>query len=331
MEYRYLGASGLQVSIAGLGTNQFGTRLDGDATANVVNAALDLGVNFFDVADIYGGQGRSEEFLGRAMKGHRQQIVLTTKFGNRMVEGPMGNGGSRRYIMQAVEASLRRLDTDYIDLYQVHVPDPNVPQDETMRALDDLVRAGTVRYIGCSNYEGWRIGDAAWTARHMHLAPLTSAENQYSLLDRRVEAEVIPAALHYGVGFIPYAPLARGMLTGKYQRGAAPPEGTRLATAPQARSLLVDRNFDLVDQLAVYAQKHGHSLLELALGWLAGKSFVSTVIAGATSVEQMRQNVAATTAWTLTPEEMEQIDAISAPNIPPPLESAGAPRAKRLT
>ena len=179
-------------------------------------------MNFFDVADIYGGQGRSEEFLGRAMKGHRQQIVLTTKFGNRMVEGPMGNGGSRRYIMQAVEASLRRLDTDYIDLYQVHVPDPNVPQDETMRALDDLVRAGTVRYIGCSNYEGWRIGDAAWTARHMHLAPLTSAENQYSLLDRRVEAEVIPAALHYGVGFIPYAPLARGMLTGKTSAGQHP-------------------------------------------------------------------------------------------------------------
>ena len=199
-----------------------------------------------------------------------------------------------------------------------------------MRALDDLVRAGKVRYVGCSNYEGWRLGDAAWTARHMHLAPLTSAENQYSLLDRRVEAEVIPAALHYGVGFIPYAPLARGMLTGKYQRGAAAPEGTRLATAPQARSLLVDRNFDLVDQLGAYARDHGHSLLELALGWLARKSFVSTVIAGATSVDQMRENVAATAAWTLTPQEMEEVDAITEPETPPPFESAGAPRAKRL-
>ncbi len=327
MEYRYLGNSGLQVSLAGLGTNQFGGRLDVEGTANIVSAALDLGINFFDEADIYGGRGKSEEYLGRALQGRRHEVVLTTKFGNRMGDGPMRNGGSRRYIMQAVEDSLRRLQTDYIDLYQVHVPDPYTPQDETMRALDDLVRAGKVRYIGCSNYEAWRIADASWTARDAHLVPLASAENQYSLLDRRVEAEVIPAVRHYGMGFIPYAPLARGMLTGKYERGAPAPEGTRLATAPQARALLVDRNFELIEQLTAYATAHDHSMLELALSWLASKSFVSSVIAGTTSVAQLQENVAATTAWRLSPEEMAEVDAISAPNTPPPFESAGAPPA----
>ena len=330
MEYRYLGESGLQVSVAGLGTNQFGGRLDVEGTANVVSAALDLGINFVDESDIYGGRGKSEEYLGRALKGRRHEVVLATKFGNRMGDGPMRNGGSRRYIMQAVEDSLRRLDTDYIDLYQVHVPDPYTPQQETMRALDDLVHDGKVRYIGCSNYEGWRIADAAWTARSEHLMPLSSAENQYSLLDRRVEAEVIPAALHYGMGFIPYAPLARGMLTGKYPRGATAPAGTRLATAPQARALLVDRNFDLIEQLTAYAEAHGHTMLELALSWLASKSFVSTVITGTTSVEQLQENVAATVAWRLTADEMTDVDAMTAPTDPPPFESAGAPPPRRV-
>ena len=330
MEYRQLGASGLQVSLAGLGTNQFGGRLDVAQTADVVSAALDLGVNFFDCADIYGGRGRSEEYLGRAMQGRRDQIVLATKFGNRMADGPMGIGASRGYIMRAVEASLRRLDTDYIDLYFVHVPDPWVPQDETMRALDELVRSGKVRYVGVSNYEGWRIGDAAWTARHEGFVPPATAENQYSLLDRRTEAEVIPAAIRYGLGFIPYAPLARGMLTGKYDRGTAAPEGTRLATAPQAGRLLVDHNFDLVDRLAEYARAHGHTLVELALSWLACKSFVSTVIAGTTSLEQLQENVAATLAWKLTPEEMAEVNAISAPDFAPPFDGANAPQPKPL-
>ncbi len=325
MEYRNLGNTGLQVSLAGLGTNQFGGRLDAAGTAEVVNAALDLGVNFFDCADIYGGRGRSEEYLGRAMKGRRSEIVLATKAGNRMGDGPMRNGASRRYIMQAVEDSLRRLNTDYIDVYFIHVPDPWVPPDETMRALDDLVTAGKTRYIGLSNYEGWRLGDAAWTARHERLVAPAAAENQYSLLDRRTESEVIPSAIRYGMGFIPYAPLARGMLTGKYERGAAAPEGTRLATAPQAARLLVERNFDLVDQLNAYAQARGHTLVELALSWLACKSFVSTVIAGTTSVEQLQENVAATTAWRLTPEEMAEVNAIADPGLAPPFEAASGP------
>lgn len=330
MEYRHLGASGLLLSVAGLGTNQFGGRLDIAATTEVVNTALDLGVNFFDTADIYGGQGRSEEHLGRAMQGRRHEIVLATKAGNRMFEGPMGNGASRQYLTRALDASLRRLGTDYIDLYFVHVPDPWVPQEETMRTLDAFVESGKVRYLGLSNYEGWRLGDAAWTSRHAGLVPPVAAENQYSLLDRRTEAEVIPAAIRYGLGFIPYAPLARGMLTGKYARGASAPAGTRLATAPQARSLLVERNYDLVDRLTEYAEARGHALIELALSWLASKSFVSTVIAGTTSVQQLRENVAATLAWRLTPEEMAEVDALSAPDTPPPFESAGAPPPKPL-
>ena len=312
MEYRHLGNSGLEVSIAGLGTNQFGGRLDIEGTANVVAAALDLGVNFIDEADIYGGRGKSEEYLGRALKGKRHDVVLTTKCGNPMGEGPMRAGASRRYIMRAVEDSLRRLDTDYVDLYQIHVPDSRTPQDETLRALDDLVRSGKVRYAGNSNYPGWRIADAAWTAREAHLSPMVSAENQYHLLDRRAEAEVIPAVQRFGMGFIPYAPLARGLLTGKYERGPTAPAGTRLATAPQARALLVDRNFDLIEQLTAFAEARGHTMHELALAWLASKPFVSSVIAGTTSVEQLQQNVAATTSWRLTEPEMVEVDALTA-------------------
>ena len=313
MEYRHLGNTGLEVSVAGLGTNQFGGRLDVQGTANVVAAALDLGVNFIDEADIYGGRGKSEEYMGRALKGKRHDIVLTTKCGNPMGDGPMRTGGSRRYIMRAVEDSLRRLDTDYIDLYQMHVPDPNTPQEETLRALDDLVHCGKVRYIGNSNYPGWRIAHAAWTSRAEHLSPMVSAENQYHLLDRRAEAEVIPAVQRFGMGFIPYAPLARGLLTGKYERGPTAPAGTRLATAPQARALLVDRNFDLIEALTAFAAARGHSMLELALSWLASKPFVSSVIAGTTGVEQLQQNVAATTAWPLTAAEMAEVDALTAP------------------
>ena len=311
MEFRYLGQSGLQVSVAGLGTNQLGGRLDMAESAALVHAALDLGVNLFDDADIYGGRGRSEEALGRALEGRRHEVVITTKFGNPMGEGPMRAGGSRRYIMQAMEDSLRRLNTDYIDLYYAHVPDPRTPQEETVRAMEDLVTQGKARYIANSNYAGWQIVNAAWIARAAHGAPFVCAENQYHLLDRRAEAEIIPAVQACGMGFMPYAPLARGMLTGKYQRGAPAPPGTRLATAPQATALLVDRNFDMIERLTAFAERRGHTILELALSWLASKPFVSSVIAGATSVDQVRANIAAT-EWRLSPGEMAEADAISA-------------------
>ncbi len=310
MEFRTLGQSGLEVSVAGLGTNQLGGRLDMAESAALVHAALDLGVTLFDDADIYGGRGRSEEALGRALEGHRQEVVIATKFGNVMGDGPMQGGGSRRWIMQAVEDSLRRLQTDYIDLYYVHIPDSRTPQEETVRAMEDLVTQGKVRYIANSNYAGWQIVDAHWIARTTGGSPFVCAENQYHLLDRRAEAEIIPAVRACGMGFMPYAPLARGMLTGKYERGAPAPEGTRLSTAPQATALLVDRNFDLIERLSAFAERQGHTVHELALSWLARKPFVSCVIAGATSVEQVRANVAGT-EWRLTTEEMEEADAIS--------------------
>jgi len=229
MEYRNLGRSGLQVSVVGLGCNNFGRRMDPDQTAEVVNASLDEGINLFDTADIYGGEGRSEEFLGRALKGKRQQAIVATKFAGPMGEGPHTSGASRKYILDAIEASLRRLDTDYIDLYQIHFPDGNTPFEETMRVLDDVVRAGKVRYIGNSNYSGWQIAHSAWIAKTEHLTPFISAQNQYSLLDRSVEREVVAAATKFGLGILPYFPLASGLLTAIVPP-PLPPEAT-LTTA----------------------------------------------------------------------------------------------------
>jgi aryl-alcohol dehydrogenase-like predicted oxidoreductase len=307
MEYRNLGRSGLQVSVVGIGCNNFGRRMDYDATETVVNAALDLGITLFDTSDSYGGEGRSEQFLGRALKGKRQNVVLATKFASPMGEGPMRSGGSRRYIMQAVEDSLSRLDTDYIDLYQMHFPDPNTPLEETCRALDDLVTSGKVRYIGNSNFAGWQIASAAWIQKTEHLAPFISAQNEYSLLDRRIEQEVVPAAEHYGLGILPFFPLASGLLTGKYRRGAPPPEGARLSQGPMAERTLTDRNFDIVERLEEWAQQRGHTLLELAFGWLASKPYTPSVIAGATKPEQVKSNADAA-AWRLTAEEMAEVN-----------------------
>ncbi|MEX2446913.1 MAG: aldo/keto reductase [Dehalococcoidia bacterium] len=310
MEYRNLGRSGLQVSVVGLGTNNFGGRMDAKATDAVVNEALDMGINLFDEADIYGGRGRSEEFFGQALGSRRHEAVVATKFGQRMGEGTMEGGASRRWIMQAVEDSLRRLNTDYIDLYQVHIPDPNTPQDETLRALDDLVTQGKVRYLGNSNYAGWQIADGAWVAKSEHRTPYVSAQNAYSLLDRRADADVIPALKHFGLSLIPWGPLAGGLLTGKYQRGEAAPEGVRLASGPQAERLLTDRNFDIVDDLTKFAEERGHTILELAFCWLATMPYVGSVIAGATTPEQVRANVAAA-EWRLTPVEMAEVDKIT--------------------
>jgi aryl-alcohol dehydrogenase-like predicted oxidoreductase len=309
MKVRRLGNSGLKVSVVGLGCNNFGMKLDADETARVVGAALDAGVTLFDTADIYGGT-KSEEFLGRALGARRHEVVLATKFGMQVGGDPKKRGGSRKWIMTAVEDSLRRLGTDYVDLYQHHQPDPDTPVDETLRALDDLVTQGKVRYIGCSNYTGWQIADADWTAAGQ--SRFVSAQNLYSLLERDVEREVLPAGGHFGLGFLPFFPLASGLLSGKYRRGAPPPEGTRLALwGERGKSAMSDANFDKVEALAKWAEDRGHTILELAFAWLLGHEVVSSVIAGATSPEQIKAN-AATAEWRLTPEEVEEVGKLAA-------------------
>lgn len=236
--------------------------------------------------------------------------MIATKFSGPMGDGPMDRGASRNYIMNAVEASLRRLGTDYIDLYQLHFPDAGTPIDETMRALDDLVQQGKVRYLGHSNFSGWQIANAHWLAKTEHLTPFISAQNQYSLLDRNVEREVAPASTEFGLGVLPFFPLASGLLTGKYQRGETPPEGTRLAAGPMADRMLSDRNFDVVERLTEFAQDHDHTILELAIGWLASQPYVGSVIAGATRPEQATANAAAGD-WVLNAEEMAEVDKLA--------------------
>ena len=310
MDYRRLGRSGLEVSVVGIGCNNFGRRCDQEQTTAVVDKALEVGINLFDTADIYGGDGRSEQFLGKALEGRRQDAVVATKFSGPMGDGPMRRGTSRRYIMDAVDASLTRLNTDYIDLYQVHFPDAETPMEETVRALDDLVRAGKVRYLGNSNFSGWQIAHADWIAQTNHQTPFIAAQNQWSLLQRGVESEIVPAAQAFGLGVLPFFPLASGMLTGKYKRGTDAPEGTRLAEGPMAARSLTDRNFDIVEPLEVYALEHGHTLLELAFSWLASHPAVSSVIAGATKPEQVESNAEAT-GWVLTAEERAEVNAIA--------------------
>ncbi len=314
MKYRRLGNSGLQVSLAGLGTNNFGGRLDYEGTASVVDAAIDAGINFFDTADIYGG-GLSEEYLGRALGSRREDVLIATKFAMPMGEGPFSRGGSRHYIERALAASLRRLGTDYIDVYQMHQPDADTPIEETLEALTDLVHRGVVRYIGHSNFSGWQIADADWAARSKGLARFVSAQNEWSLLQRKAEAEIMPACREFGLGQLPFFPLASGFLTGKYRRGAPLPEGTRLAgwqKAMPARidAMMADANFDLLEALEGYAEERGHTILDLALSWLASDPAVSSVIAGATKPEQIEANVVSTHAWELSAEEFAEVDAL---------------------
>ena len=304
MKLRRLGTSGLKVSEVGLGCNNFGMRIDAKATDAVVGAAIDAGITLFDTADIYGGT-KSEEFLGKALGKRRGDVILATKFGMRIGDDERRKGGSRRWIMRAVEDSLTRLGTDWIDLYQLHQPDPDTPIDETLRALDDLVTQGKVRYLGNSNFAGWQIADADWTASGG--TRFVSAQNQYSLLERKVEHEVLPACEHFGLGFLPFVPLGSGLLSGKYRRGEAPPEGTRLAAwGSRGAAALSDRNFDKVEKLEAWANARGHTILDLAFAWLLGHPVVSSVIAGATSPEQVQAN-AATAAWALTPEEVADV------------------------
>jgi aryl-alcohol dehydrogenase-like predicted oxidoreductase len=303
MSYRRLGDSGLVVSAVGLGCNNFGRKLDADATRTVV-----------DAADIYGEpHGASEEALGAALKGRRDEIVLATKFGAEMggLNGPdRGALGSRGYIVRAVESSLRRLDTDYIDLYQIHKPDEETPIEETLAALDDLVRAGKVRYLGNSNFTGWQIADADWTARTAGRARFISAQNQYSLLHREVEADVLPACERFGLGFLPFFPLDSGLLSGKYSRGQKPPEGTRLSLDRYQRWLAA-APWDTIEALEAFGAERGHSLLEVAIAGLGAQPAVTSVIAGATTPEQVRQNAEAG-SWELTREDLAELDKLFA-------------------
>lgn len=310
MEYKKLGRSGLEVSALGLGCNNFGRRCDQEQTNAVVSKAMELGITFFDTADIYGPRGLSEEYLGKALEGRRQEVTIATKFAGPMGEGPLWGGGSRRYIMQAVEASLRRLNTDFIDLYQMHFPDRRTPIEETMRALDDVVRSGKARYIGCSNYDGWQVVEAQWLAKSEHLTSFISAQNQYNLLDRRIERELVPAANAYGLGVLPYFPLANGFLSGKYKHGEAPPEGTRLSARGMGDRVLTDENFQKLSHLEEFAQARGHTVLELAIGWLASQPHVGSVIAGATKPEQLEQNAKAA-EWKLSADELAEVDRIT--------------------
>lgn len=313
MEYRNLGRSGLQVSVVGIGCNNFGGRIDADATAAVVNKALDLGVNLFDTADVYGNRGVSEEFLGKALKGKRRDAIVATKFRAPMGEGPHWSGGSRRYIYDAVEASLRRLDTDYIDLYQIHSPDPGTPIEETLRALDDLVRSGKVRYIGHSNFSAAQATEAAWVAKTEHLTPFISLQNHFNLLNR-LDDELIGVCGKYGLGILPYFPLASGFLTGKYRPDQPAPEGTRLA-GPMGGRMLNDQNYATLQKLETIVEGSGHSMLELAMSWLAQQPQVSSVIAGATKPEQVEQNVNAVN-WKLSPDELAAVDEATRPPRP---------------
>jgi len=308
MKYNNIAGSDLDVSVVGIGCNNFGMRCDEAQSLDVIRAALDRGINFFDTADVYGGRGKSEEIIGKAIAGmDRSSIVIATKFAGPMSDDGVMRGASRSYIVQAVEASLGRLGTDYIDLYQQHMPDPGTPVEETLRALDDLVAQGKVRAIGNSNFSGWQIADADWTSRANGLNRFVTAQNLYSLLDRRVEREVVPACQHFELGLLPYFPLASGMLTGKYQRGAAPKAGTRLASfGERGTRAMSDTNFDKVEKLTAFAAESGHTLLELAMSWLACQPFVPSVIAGATSPEQVRQNTAAA-EWAMTDEEMAKV------------------------
>ncbi len=302
MRYRQLGESGLTVSVIGLGGNNFGGRLGLEETRGVVDAALDCGVTLVDTADIYGNRGGSEELLGQVLAGRRESVVLATKFGMDMGEGTVARG-SRKYIRRAVEASLHRLQTDYIDLYQYHEPDGITPLEETLATLDDLVTEGKVRYIGSSNFAGWQISDADWIARTQHQARFVSAQNQYSLLHRDAEREIVPSCVNHGVGVLPYFPLASGLLTGKYRRGQAPPAGTRLAGR---ESELADDVFDKLEALERFSEKHGRSLLDVAVAGLAAMPAVASVIAGATKPEQVRANATAGD-WELSPDELSEL------------------------
>jgi aryl-alcohol dehydrogenase-like predicted oxidoreductase len=313
MEYRNLGRSGLKVSALGLGGNTFGWYIDEPSSEAVINHALELGINFIDTADMY-DTGRSEEYIGKTLKGRRTQIVIATKFAGAMGEGVNEVGGSRWYIMRAVEASLKRLNTDYIDLYQMHEPDPTTPIEETLRALDDLVKAGKVRYVGCSNFAAWQLSEALWTSHINNLNSFVTVQTKYNLFERQIEEELVPCCKTHGVGVIPWGPLAGGFLTGKYRRGE------QLPTVPPGKRptkafnrlygpVVTDTNWERLDKLNAFAKARGHKVGELAIAWLLSHPWLSAVIAGATRPEQLDANISGA-SWKLSSEELAQIEQI---------------------
>ena len=311
MQYRQLGSTGLRVSTVGLGTNNFGFRMDEESSLRVAKFAVDQGINFFDTANMY-GRGLSEERIGKALKGIRQNVIIGTKVGLEMGDGTNDRGASRYHIMQQVEDSLRLLQTDYIDLYQIHRPDASTPIEETLRSLDDLVHQGKVRYIGGSNYNGWQTAEAVLRARALGLNEFVTMQPEYNMLNRSIEAELLPFCDKYNIGILPYFPLASGFLTGKYLQGQEAPEGTRLAGNERAKeNTLTDKNFSILSKLSKFAEDRGHPMVELAIAWLLAKPAVSSVIAGATKEEQVTANVKASD-WDLTESELDELDALLA-------------------
>jgi aryl-alcohol dehydrogenase-like predicted oxidoreductase len=310
LQHRRLGSTALSISVLGLGCNNFGARLDLVATRAVVHKALDLGITLFDTADVYGERGGSERLLGEILGARRKDIILATKFGLPMDGSGQQQGGSRRYVMSEIEASLRRLKTDYIDLYYLHRPDPTVPIEETLRALTDLVSEGKVRFIGCSNLAAWQAVEADWTSRSHGLSRFVCCQDQYSLLARGVERELLPAIRAYELSLVPYFPLASGLLSGKYRRGAPLPSGTRLGNARYSDRFLNERNWRILEQLETFCVARGRSMLELAFGWLLANPLVPSVIAGASSPEQLTQNAQAC-GWQLSADDLAEIDQIT--------------------
>ena len=305
MQYRRLGSSGLKVSAIGLGTNRFGGKVDLENTKNIIDAALDVGINLLDTADIY-QEGRSEEFIGQALSGRRQDAIIATKVRHKFGEGVNDEGTSRQHILDGIHASLKRLQTDYIDLYQIHSWDDDTPIEETMRTLEDLVRSGKVRYIGASNFTAWQLTWANALAREKSWTSFVSIQPHYHLLHREIETELIPACQYFNIGILPYFPLAGGFLTGKYLPGQPPPSGSRGESSKYVQAYLTESNFKLLEKLEQFASQRGHSINDLAHAWLLAQPQVSSVISGATKVEHVLAN-AASIKWNLSNEETDTI------------------------
>jgi len=305
MQYRNLGSAGVKVSAIGIGCNQFGGKVDKDGTKEIIHRALDLGINFFDTANVYSA-GVSEEYVGAALQGQRENVVIATKGRFKTGDGPNDVGASRYHIMNAVEASLRRLGTDHIDLYQIYRWDESVLVEEMMRTLDDLVRAGKVRYIGASQFAAWQLNQSNDLAEMMGWERFVTIQAHHHLLEREVERELLPYCQYANVGLLPYFPLAGGFLTGKYKRGEPAPEGSRGEKSPNVQKYLTDKNFDKLDELTAFAEARRHTLHELAFAWLLGNQQISSVIAGVTNADQVTAN-AGTVDWTLSDEEMNEV------------------------